>query len=47
MKIKAFLSRLKQWGLKLVHLMIANSNPLNEARDENWWRYWGIIKRDP
>ncbi len=41
MKIKAVLSRLKQWGLKFVHLMIASSNPLNEERDENWWRYWG------
>jgi hypothetical protein len=40
MKVKAWISRLKQWALKLLDLMVASSVPAQKGKDDNWWQYY-------
>lgn len=40
MKVKTWISRLKQLALKLLDLTAASSMPAQKDRDDDWWRYY-------
>ncbi len=40
MKVKAWVSHLKHWLLKVLDLMATTSIPAQKDGDNNWWRYY-------